>query len=294
MKFSKAEKKRSKLRLALTGPSGSGKTYSSLLIAAGMGGRVAVIDTERGSASLYAGLTDFDTLELGSPFTPERFIAAIRTAETEGYDILILDSISHEWSGTGGCLDLLDDLAKAKYKGNTWSAWSEVTPRHRAFLDAILQSRMHIIATMRSKTETAQSQEGGKVKVTKLGMKSEQREGAEYEFTTILDLSHEGHLATQSKDRTGLFANRDPFVIDIETGKALMDWLNSGAAEAPLISVAQHRLLEFEINQRGVDRQKVKAWCAAAFGIAKFTELTTGQFERVLRRVTATSNAHQD
>ena len=258
-----------------------------------MGGRVAVIDTERGSASLYAGLTNFDTLELGSPFTPERFIAAIRAAETEGYDILILDSISHEWSGTGGCLDLLDDLAKAKYKGNTWSAWSEVTPRHRAFLDAILQSRMHIIATMRSKTETAQSQEGGKVKVTKLGMKSEQREGAEYEFTTILDLSHEGHLATQSKDRTGLFANRDPFVIDIETGRALMDWLNSGAAEMPLISVAQHRLLEFEINQRGVDRQKVKDWCAATFGIAKFTELTTGQFDRVLHKVTATCNASQ-
>ncbi len=231
MQFQKAEKRKAKLRLGLAGTSGSGKTFGALLIAKGLGGKIAVIDTERSSASLYANIVEFDALELEPPFSPEIFSEAIRTAEKAGYDTLIIDSITHEWSGTGGCLDILDVLTKTKYRGNSWSAWSDLTPRHRAFLDTILQSKMHIIATMRSKTETAQSNENGKVKVTKLGMKNEQRDGTEYEFTTVLDLSNDGNYATCSKDRTGLFANKDPFVIQISTGVDLIEWLNSGAEE---------------------------------------------------------------
>lgn len=229
MKFEKAMRKKAKLRLALTGPSGSGKTYSALLVAKGIGGKIAVIDTEKGSASLYSDVAEFDVLELDPPFSPERFIEAITAAEQAGYETLILDSITHEWSGVGGCLELVDTIAKTKFRGNTWSAWSEINPRHRLFLDAILRSPMHIIATMRSKTETAQVEENGRKKVAKLGMKSEQRDGVEYEFTTVLDIGHETHHAIASKDRTKLFSNSDPLILNEDTGKKLLGWLESCA-----------------------------------------------------------------
>jgi hypothetical protein len=224
----KAERKQSKLRLALTGPSGSGKTYSALTIARNLG-RVAVIDTERGSASLYSNLCDFDAIDLDPPYTPERFIEALNLVQAGKYDVCIIDSTTHEWNGLGGCLELVDTLAASRYKGNSWAAWNDVTPRHRAFVDAVIQSPCHIIATMRSKTETAQTDgANGRKQVIKLGMKSEQRDGIEYEFTTVLDISHEGHLAIASKDRTGLFG-RDPELITDATATRLLDWLNSGS-----------------------------------------------------------------
>lgn len=231
MQFTKATRKKARLRLALTGPSGAGKTYSALLLAKGMGGRIAVIDTEHESASLYAGLPEipeFETLNLAPPFTPERFTEAVKAAEAAGFDTLILDSITHEWNGSGGCLELVDEIARAKFKGNSWSAWNEVTPRHRDFLDALLRSPLHIIATMRSKTETAQTEENGRKKVVKLGMKSEQRDGFEYEMTVVLDIVHDGHFATATKDRTGLFTHSDPQPISEQTGKQLLEWLETG------------------------------------------------------------------
>lgn len=226
----KAVRSIAKLRLGLTGPSGSGKTYGALLIAKGIAsqlkdgkGRIALIDSERGSASLYSDLVDFDTIILDPPYTPERYIEAMEMVEKSGYDICVVDSTTHEWNGSGGCLEINEVLASAKYKGNTWSAWNETTPRHRSFLDKINQTGLHLIATMRSKTETVQ--EGGKVK--KIGMKSEQRDGTEYEFTTILELSHDGHYAVPGKDRTNLF--KEPFVITEATGRVLVQWLNAGA-----------------------------------------------------------------
>jgi hypothetical protein len=228
MQFQKAQRKQARLRLAVTGPSGSGKTYSALLLAAGIGGKIAVIDTEHGSASLYSDMVDFATLELTPPYTPERYIEALALAAREGFDICIVDSATHEWDGSGGCLDINEQIAQAKFRGNTWSAWSETTPRHRAFIDAMLQSPMHIIATSRSKTETVQ---GDDKKVKKLGMKAVQRDGFEYEFTVVLDLEHSGHWAVASKDRTRLFPQ--PHIITAETGKRLAQWLDSGVAEQP-------------------------------------------------------------
>ena len=237
MAFVKAVKKKSKLRLALTGPSGSGKTWGALNIAKGLGGRIACIDTEKGSASLYEHIVDFDVMDLSAPYTPEVYISGIKDAEKLGYDILIIDSTSHEWSGPGGVLELVDEVAKSRFRGNTWSAWSELTPRHRAFIDTMLQSNMHIIATGRSKTETAQTEgNNGKKQVVKLGMKTEQRDGFEYEFTAVLDLVHDGHFAVASKDRTGLFTG-DPKPISVDTGKMLLDWLENGAAPPATASV---------------------------------------------------------
>ncbi len=240
MSFVKAVRKQAKLRLALTGPSGSGKTYSAILLAKGMGGKLAVIDTEHGSASLYCDLMEFDVMELAAPYTPERYIAAIQAAEKAGYDALLIDSITHEWNGTGGMLQANEKLALSKYKGNTWSAWSESDPRHRTFVDAILQTKMHVIVTMRSKTETSSEKDSnGKTKILQLGMKAEQRDGIIYEFTTVLDLVHGGHFATATKDRTGIFGG-DPQVITSDTGKAIMDWLATGVEVAAPMTLEDH------------------------------------------------------
>jgi hypothetical protein len=261
MQFQKAVRKRAKLRLAVAGPSGSGKTTAALNIAKGLGGKVAVLDTERGSASLYSDLFEFDTLELNPPFSPERFIEAVKAAEKAGYDTLILDSITHEWNGSGGCCDINEALAAAKYRGNTWSAWSETTPRHRAFLDALLQSPMHIIATMRSKTETVQGEDK---KVRKVGMKTEQRDGTDYEFTVMFDLDHGSHIAMASKDRTRLFM--DPAQLTPETGERLLAWLNSGA---------EQRLTDAEVDEHldaisnAQDMDALKRAFAAAYKAAK-------------------------
>jgi len=224
MQFNKAERKRSKLRLAIAGVSGSGKTTAALQIAKGLGGKVAVIDTENGSSSLYSDKFDFDVLELDAPYTPERFIQAIDAAEQAGYDIVVVDSMSHEWVGSGGCLEINDTLSKTKYKTNSFAAWNETSVKHRKFLEKIVTSKIHVIATVRMKAGHEQS--GGKV--VKLGLKYEMKENFEFEFTTVFDLSHEGHYAVVSKDRTSLFDQNVPFVLTPEVGKHLDEWLNSG------------------------------------------------------------------
>lgn len=226
----KARRSATRLRLLLTGPSGAGKTFGGLLVAKGLGCRnIIVIDTEQGSSDLYDSLVPFQVIDLRPPFTPEAYVEAIDAAEAAGADAIIVDSISHEWNGKGGCLELVDELARAKFRGNTWSAYSEITPRHRAFIDRMLRSSSHVIATARSKTETAQVEDGGRKKVVKLGVKAETRDGAEYEFTCCLDIVHDGHFAVASKDRTGLFAG-DPKPITEETGKRLAAWLAGGEA----------------------------------------------------------------
>lgn len=231
--FKKAERKQAKLRLGLTGPSGSGKTWAALVLARNIGKKIAVIDTENGSASLYTHLAEFDVIDMQKPYSPERFIEYIKAAEAGGYDCLIIDSITHEWSGPGGCIEINETLAASKYRGNTWSAWSETTPRHRKMLDTIVASPLHIIVTLRSKTETAQVDDGNRKKVVKLGMKTEQRDGFEYEMSVVLDLVHEGHFAVASKDRTGLFMDKDPQPVTDNTAQRLMAWLNSGAELKP-------------------------------------------------------------
>lgn len=219
--FKKAQKSASKLRLLLQGASGSGKTWSALTLAKSLGKKIAVIDTEKGSASLYSDKFDFDVAEMNPPYTPEKFILSIQEAEKAGYDVIILDSISHEWQA---CLDLVTQIAKDKFSNNSYMAWSKVTPRHDAFVNAILQSNCHIIATTRAKTEyITTNNDGKKIAPTKIGMAGIQRDGLDYEFTLVFELS-QSHLAIATKDRTCLFDGKD-FVITEETGKELLNWL---------------------------------------------------------------------
>jgi len=219
------------MRLNLSAPSGAGKTMSALLMAYGLIGdwsKIAVIDTENGSASLYSNLGEFNTIDLQAPFTPEAYIKALDECINAGMECIIIDSSSHEWSGKGGCIELNETLASAKYRGNTWSAWNETTPRHDAFVQKVLQSPVHIITCTRSKTETVMDDATKKVK--KVGMKDIQREGWEYEQTVSLNLDRDTHMATASKDRTGLFDKADPFVITAETGQKIKQWCEQGTA----------------------------------------------------------------
>jgi len=219
--FHKAERKRGKLRLAIAGPAGSGKTYSSLLIAFGIGGRIALIDTERGSGELYDHLGAYDACTLEAPFEPKKYVTAIKAAEVAGYDTIIIDSLTHAWAGTGGLLDRHGMIADKS--GNSWSAWRMVTPQHNELVDALLQSSCHIIATMRSKMEYTQVEEGGKKSVKKLGMSPIQRDGMEYEFTVFMDID-QNHIASSTKDRTTLFDGQY-FKPSKQTGKVLTEWL---------------------------------------------------------------------
>jgi hypothetical protein len=206
------------------GVSGSGKTYSSLLLAKGICGdwsKVALIDSENGRGELYSDLGDYSVVTLAPPFTPEKYIEAIDACEKAGMEVIIIDSTSHEWDGEGGCLELNEKLAGAKYKGNTWAAWNETTPRHRRFIDKIISSSAHIIATMRSKADTIQTEDK---KIKKVGLKEIQREGFEYEMTLSFNIEREGNYAVAGKDNTHLFDSRDPFKITEADGTIIRDW----------------------------------------------------------------------
>ncbi len=227
----RATKRRAKLRLGMSGPAGSGKTYSALLIASGLGGRVGLIDTEHGSGDLYADLLPegYDVLRLAPPFTPGRYIEAIRAMEQAGVATIIIDSLTHAWSGEGGSLDRQGKIADRS--GNSWQAWRQVTPEHNALVEALLQSRCHIIATMRAKTEYVQEKDErtGKQVVRKIGLAPIMRDGIDYEFTIFMELDAQ-HMAYVGKDRTRLF---DGQIIkpDTEMGRRLLAWLQAGEEE---------------------------------------------------------------
>ena len=222
--FQRASKTKTKLRAALFGPSGSGKTFTALRVATGMGGKIAVIDSEHGSASKYSDRFEFDVenIEDKSIFG---YSTKIFEAGQAGYNILIIDSLSHAWQQL---LTQIDELAKTKYKGNTWSAWNEGTPQQRRLVESILSYSGHILVTMRSKTAwEVQKSDSGKIKPVRLGLEPEQGKGIEYEFDLLIELNSE-HYATVIKDRTGKF--QDMFIEKPgeEFGKQLMDWLNDG------------------------------------------------------------------
>lgn len=228
IQLKKATRKQVKLRLNISAPSGAGKTYSALRMAKGLcndWAKVAVIDTENGSASLYSDLGDFNVIDLTPPFTPEKYREAINACVVGGMEVVIIDSSTHEWA----CLIEENELlAQSKFRGNTWSAWSVTTPRHDKFINAVLHCPLHVITCTRSKMETVM---GDDKKVKKVGMKDVQREGWEYELTISLNIDRDTHLAIPSKDRTNLFEGKNPFLITEETGKLISEWCNSGESE---------------------------------------------------------------
>ncbi len=230
----RATKCRAKLRLGMSGPAGSGKTYSALLLAHGLSGHsgaIGLIDTEHGSGDLYADLLPegYDVLSLTPPYTPARYIEAIHALEDAGVQTIIVDSLSHAWTGEGGSLDRHGKIADRS--GNSWQAWRQVTPEHNALVEAMLQSPCHVIATMRAKTDYVQEKDErtGRQVVRKIGLAPVMRDGIEYEFTIFMELDSQ-HLAHVGKDRTRLF---DGMILrpDEAMGRELLAWLDSGAQE---------------------------------------------------------------
>lgn len=222
--FKKAERKQAKLKIALTGPSGSGKTYSALTLAKAIGKKIAVVDTENESASLYSDRFEFDTAVMSSPYLVSKYTAAIKEAEKNGYDVLVIDSITHAWAGEGGLLSKKEALDARG--GNSYTNWSSVSKEHEQFKSALVNANIHLICTMRSKQDYVMLEnDKGKMAPKKVGMAPIQRDGMEYEFTTVFDIGMD-HVAATSKDRTGLFDGLlEP--ISERTGKSLVDWLNS-------------------------------------------------------------------
>lgn len=225
----KASKKAKKIRVMLSASSGSGKTYGALLMAYGLIGdwtKICVIDTERDSASMYSDLGEYVTIPFNAPYTPERYIEAIKTAEDAGMEVIIIDSISHEWISDGGCLDILNKL------GGEFRHWASVTPRHNKFIDKMLTSSAHIFATVRRKEDYAITTLGnGKTTVSKLGLGEVQRDGMSYEFDIVFEITNSNHLSKVSKDRTGLFVDEPEFLISEQTGLTLKEWSNNGRNE---------------------------------------------------------------
>jgi len=221
--FKTANKKQQKLRLAITGLAGSGKTFSALRIASGMGNKIAVIDSEHSSSELYANRFKFDICTLNT-FEIEEYVDAIESAGNAGYDVIIIDSLSHAWDKL---LERVDKIADQRYRGNTFRAWSEGGELQKKLVESILSSPCHVIGTIRTKAEYAVDNNDGKTKITKLGTAPKQREGFEYELSLVMELSHK-HTGFISKDRTGKFQDKYIDMPGEEFGKELIAWLNDG------------------------------------------------------------------
>lgn len=271
--FTRATKAAAKLRLGLVGPAGSGKTYTALRVAAGLGGRIAVIDTERGSASLYAGERgiEFDVIELET-YGVERFIDGIQSAVDGGYSVLVIDSLSHAWSGKDGILEFVDKAGKRNQGGGNFGAWRDATPRHNSLVDAILSAPLHVICTLRSKVEYVVENVGGRNQVRKVGLQPVQRDGLEYEFTVVGDVTQDHDLVV-TKTRAAFLKDAVIREAGEELGRQLADWLGTGRPAsltksvkevAPDLTVAH--VERFEPSAKPL-REQIAAYIAAAASV---------------------------
>jgi len=224
--FKKATRTQKKLRLALLGPAGAGKTRTALEIAKGLGSKIALIDTEHGSATMFAHLVDFETVELMN-FAPERYVEAIDAAEEGGFDVLVIDSLSHAWSGKGGILEFVD---RTKKNGNSFNAWGDATPMQNKLVERLLTCKLHLIVTMRTKMEFVQEKDPstGKTIVRKIGMQPVQRDGVEYEFDVIADID-QNHTLTIAKTRIDEIEGEIIEKAGVHLGVKLAKWLATGA-----------------------------------------------------------------
>lgn len=222
MELKQSQRSKAKIKMALQGPSGSGKTMSAILLAQGLTSgdlsKVAIIDSEAGSSNLYSHLGGYNVLKLDNPHSPERYVDAIDVCIKAGMEVIILDSISHCW-------DYLLDY-HSSLQGNSFVNWAKIKPLEKKFVDKILQSDLHFIATMRVKQDYVINEKNGKMVPEKVGLKAIQRDEISYEFTIVFDIDSK-HFALASKDRTLLFEGKPQFLINTLTGKKILEWCNS-------------------------------------------------------------------
>lgn len=245
MAFKKAVKHDARLRMSISGPSGSGKTWTALTLATRLAGNepFAVLDTERGSASKYADDFSFDVMELDT-FDPRNYVKAIHEAEEAGYTVLVIDSLTHAWNGTGGLLDIVDAIAKRKYGNNTFAAWKDATPIQNALIDAITSAKVHVIVTMRSKQEYVleKDERTGKTAPKKAGMAPIQRDGFEYELDVAVDMDIDNTMIVQ-KSRCSKLAGQIIPKPDSKVADILKEWLR-GAPVVEAVKSVQEEVVE--------------------------------------------------
>ncbi len=277
--FQKASRKAQRLKIGIAGPSGAGKTMGALSLAhqlASAPDKVAVLDTENGSASLYADRYPFDVIEIHAPYLSKKYLDGIAAAIEAGYEVLVIDSISHQWDGDGGILQRKEQ-ADTVPGSNHWTNWAPFTKEHNQFRSALLTAPIHLICTMRSKMTYAQSENGSKKKIEKLGLQPIQRDGMEYEFTLTFDVQMD-HRATASKDRTSLFAEKHTDLCKPTTGKALLAWLSSAEPNA---ATAEQRAQFAAVMASDVwsaeEREKA---------VAAFERATASEAVNILQRAT--------
>lgn len=293
MQLQKATKSKVKLKIALQGTSGSGKTYSALQLAYGITAdwtKIAVIDTENESSNYYANQGEFNVLSLQAPFTPDRYLEAIQACIKAGMECIIIDSITHEWDGIGGILEMHEKATRNSRSGNSFNAWASITPLHNKFVQFIVDAPVHIIGTLRTKSDYVLQDRNGKQVPVKVGMKAITRDGMEYEFGIGFEIDL-NHTATCSKDRTGLFVDAEPFVITPATGQKLVEWANTGVdapkpeptpqpatkAEVPLSERIDK--LKDAFDKLGVTNEQLSAYAHGALGKDSLSELDANDLD---------------
>lgn len=233
LEIKKAERKQVYAKIALMAASGGGKTYSALRLATGMANeikkvehrdaKILMLNTEGDRGYYYADEFDYDIVDVLPNHNPEKYVKLIKEVEDAGYDILIIDSTSHEWEGKGGCLELQVQA------GGRYQDWAKVTPRHQKFIDAIANCKMHVIATMRGKDQYDMSKDSnGKTSVQKLGVGAKQRDGFEYEFTCTFNIDQATSMAIPQKDNTHIFDEEGAQLLTEEHGALIVDWARKG------------------------------------------------------------------
>ena len=236
----KAKREKIYVKMALIAPSGGGKTYGAHLLSQGMAeeieketgkkAKILMANTESKRGYYYANEFDYDIIDINPPHNPEKYVELIEFAVQEGYDILIIDSASHEWEGKGGCLELHQQA------GGQYQSWKSVSPRHAKFINAIADSHIHIIATMRGKDQYEMTKdERGKTTVQKFGIGAKQRDGFEYEFTCTFLIDQKTNVAEVQKDNTHIFDKEGPTILSSSHGRKIIQWANSGEGYTPVV-----------------------------------------------------------
>lgn len=267
----KAKREKIYVKIALMSPSGGGKSYSALRLATGMANeiekqsgqrpKILLANTEQKRGYYYANEFDYDIVDIDAPHNPEKYVDLINFAVEEGYGILIIDSSSHEWEGKGGCLELHQQA------GGTYQAWGKVTPRHDRFIEAIADSPIHIIATMRGKDQyEIEKDEKGKTNVKKLGVGAKQREGFEYEFTCTFLIDQKTHLAEVQKDNTHIFENDIATLLSETHGEKIIKWANSGEGYTPVVRKNTTEIVASSEEELKNIKKEIIALCTALGG----------------------------
>lgn len=279
MELRQSQRKKAKIKMALQAPSGAGKTMSAILLAKGLCNgdlsRVVVIDTENGSADLYAHLGNYNVISLKPPFTPQQYVEAINVCEKAGMEVIIIDSISHCWDYL---LDYHSSLA-----GNSFTNWAKIKPLEKSFMDKILQCDAHVIATMRTKQDYVLNQKDGKFIPEKVGLKAVQRDGVDFEFTLVLDLDIK-HYATASKDRTGLFMDKPEFKITPEIGIKILEWCNQDFSQEPTTDMDTDPMLS-EISEKIIKCENLTALLALYKQYPEHQEALKSKYEEQKRKL---------